>query len=422
MAKSNVVELEAPAPSKALTVVERAAVALNSEKNRTELTTMVENTKSIIVVKNAAGREQAHGAYMRLKNTRVAIEKASKEARDEANKFSKAVIAEEKTLVEIISAEETRLQTLRDEWDTARAEEKLELERAEAKRQALIQEHIDDIKDIPRQAAGKTAEQIDAIAVDLDFLELTEERFGKRLDEAKIIKIQAQRKLSDMQDAATAAEAAAALAAKQAQEERAERERVAAQQRIEGERLAALQLALEEKAAEQRREQEERDRAAADARAEQDRIAQERRDEADRAAREKRDAAQKILDDREAELRRKREAVEAEERAAQARADAEAAEARRVEQERLDAEAAEKRRLDQVADDARRAEEEAQYAAGVKLRDAAPLLLDSLVDMLEWTMHVPDAWLDATPGLRQQFTEETRAARDAIEAARPVTA
>lgn len=120
-----------------LTVVERAAIALGTPEHEKKLRELVSQSASIVEIKNADARTQCHAAYMVLKNARVEIEKAGKTAREDATAFSKAVIEEQKRLVEITAAEEARLQGLRDVWDEAREVEKREKAEEEAHAKAL---------------------------------------------------------------------------------------------------------------------------------------------------------------------------------------------------------------------------------------------------------------------------------------------
>lgn len=145
---SDEIELLDPEPA-TLTVEARAAVALKSSDTELHLIALAAKNAGIVAIIDKAGREQAHGAAMELKTTRVAIEKTSKTARDDATKFSRAVIEEEKRLVAIIQPEETRLLGLRDDWDAAQAAIKVEAERlaqeaaaqAEADSKALADYH-----------------------------------------------------------------------------------------------------------------------------------------------------------------------------------------------------------------------------------------------------------------------------------------
>ncbi|MEX3555819.1 MAG: hypothetical protein VB131_04195, partial [Burkholderia gladioli] len=157
-----------------LTVIERAAVALGASERETSLRDLVAKSTDMVEIKNAAAREQVHAAAMVLRTARTDIKKAAKTARDDANAFSTAVIAEEKRLIAITEPEENRLIGMRDVWDEAREAEKRQKIEAEQRRVAAIREHIDDIRAIAVRAVGRTAAQIaveiedlEAIAIDL---------------------------------------------------------------------------------------------------------------------------------------------------------------------------------------------------------------------------------------------------------------
>ena len=77
-----------------LTVQQRAAVALQSDKARAELTALAASSQSITAPTNPAGRAECHAAAMAAAGARIAIAKAGKDARDDATQFSKAVIAD----------------------------------------------------------------------------------------------------------------------------------------------------------------------------------------------------------------------------------------------------------------------------------------------------------------------------------------
>ncbi|WP_157661659.1 hypothetical protein [Burkholderia ubonensis] len=272
---------------KQLTLPERAAVALGAPKYEQELRDLVAKSATITEVKNKDGREQCHGAMMTLKNTRVAIEKAAKAAREDATAFSKAVIAEEKRLVALAEPEETRLQDLRDAWDAEVEREKAAKAAAEKARVDGIRKRIAEIQAIPAMLVGKQSATIAAAIEGLEAVEIAEESFGEFADEAKAVHLMTVSKLNDMLSAQVAHEA--------------EQARLAA----EREELARLRV-----------EQEERDRQAAAARAEQeakDRAERERIEAEQRAAREAEETRLRAeREAHEAELRRQREAAEAE--------------------------------------------------------------------------------------------------------------
>jgi hypothetical protein len=81
-----------------------------------ELTKVAEESRAIVVTDfdDPKQIEAVHAKRIELKKTRVSIEKRGKELREDAVKFSKAVIAKEKELIAIIEPEEIRLDQLED--------------------------------------------------------------------------------------------------------------------------------------------------------------------------------------------------------------------------------------------------------------------------------------------------------------------
>ncbi|CAR54895.1 hypothetical protein A8E25_10115 [Burkholderia cenocepacia] len=323
-----------------LTVVERAAVALGASERETSLRELVAKSTDMVEIKNAAARDQVHGAAMVLRTARTDIQKAGKAARDDANAFSKAVIAEENRLIAITEPEEKRLLGMRDEWDEAREAEKRAKLEAEQRRVAAIREHIDDIRAIAVRAAGLPAARIQGEIEDLEALGITLDRFAELTGEAEAVRGTTLDKLRELHASTVAQEAEAArlaaereelerqraeLAAQREREEaeRAERERVEAAARAEQERVDRERREAEEAA---RRAQQEREDAArraeieaAEARLAEQRAEQERRQaELDRAEREQREREEAAL----------REAAEAAAQAARDRAAREHAENR----------------------------------------------------------------------------------------------
>lgn len=207
---------------------ERALVVLKSTETEKQLRELVARTAPISAPVDAAGREEVHRAAMDHKNARVAIEKAGKAAREDATAFSKAVITEEKRLVAINSAEETRLFELRDTYDAKVRQEKEEADRKERERVAAIREKIDAIKNLPIDSATDNAETLAATLDDLRAFEITFEDFAEFQDEARAARDASIASLTTMHAAASAREAAEA-AAREAEaklaEQRAELER-----------------------------------------------------------------------------------------------------------------------------------------------------------------------------------------------------
>jgi hypothetical protein len=266
-----------------LTVVERAAVALQSDTAGKELAALVEQSKSIVTVTNKDGRTECHAAAMRAMTARTNIEKAGKAAREDAQKFSKAVIAEESRLIAIIEPEEKRLKALRDEWDDARAAEKAEAERIKRERIAAIVLRINEIKEAPARVALMPAAGIATYIQMLEAMDIGAD-FAEFLGDATDARIAALEKLREIH------------AAKVRADEEAEQARIALQEerernRKEGERLRILEAEQRERDMEERRrldaekaELARQQKEIADQRAEQERREQAIRDEERRLA------------------------------------------------------------------------------------------------------------------------------------------
>jgi hypothetical protein len=290
-----------------LSVVQRAALAVRSSPElKKELADLAEGSKHITTITNQDGRAQVHSALMALKNRRIEIEKIGKEARDDATKFSKAVIAEEDALVGIISPEEDRLQALRDSWDDRIEAERQAAIAAEQARQDGIRASIAAIRGTVETALKTpTAAAINQLVLDVASMPITEALFAELTEAARLAQVETLARLHDLHDAAKAREAESArLAAERAEldRQRAEQE---ARDKVERDRIAAEQAAENERLRKER-EAFERDQAAARAAqaAEANRLRQDR---------EALEAAQKAEQDR--KDREARELLEAEERA-----------------------------------------------------------------------------------------------------------
>lgn len=186
----------------ALSVETRAMAALDSTATEQRLKALAVKNVAITQVIDAPGRAQAHGAAMELKRTRVAIEATGKAAREDATKFSKAVVAEEKRLISIIEPEEIRLLKLRDDWDDAMAELKAMEERKEKARITAIHARISDIRGYTTLALEcRTSERIQTL---LDKMETTwlacdfEADFAEFGEEAQDVYNQAHQRLTAM--------------------------------------------------------------------------------------------------------------------------------------------------------------------------------------------------------------------------------
>ena len=224
-----------------LTVQNRAALALNTSTREQALQELKAQSTDIVLVNSKDGRTQVHTAAMALRTARTTISKLSKDARDDATQFCKAMIEEEKRLIAIVEPEETRLLKLRDDWDAALEAEKQAKIKAEQVRVAAIKTDIQTIRNTAIKLARKPSSVIYAAHEALDAIEFTEERFAEfKGDAAKAVG-------EAMDDIIT-------LYTKTTAAEKAEAERIAEQQRIQAEQAAiAIQQAKEKAELEKQR-------------------------------------------------------------------------------------------------------------------------------------------------------------------------
>ena len=117
---------------------------------------------------------------MAATKARTGIVQAGKAARDDATRFSKAVIAEEARLVAIIQPEESRLKALRDEWDAEAAREKAAKAEAERLRVLEITQRIALMKlaasnaahfSVSSEGAAGILSAVEEIEIDSSFAE-----------------------------------------------------------------------------------------------------------------------------------------------------------------------------------------------------------------------------------------------------------
>lgn len=321
-----------------LTVQQRAAVALQSDKARAELTALAASSLSITAPTNSAGRAECHAAAMAAARARIAISKASKDARDDATQFAKSVMAEEERLIAIIQPEETRLKAMRDAYDAEQARIKDEKADAERLRILELSGRILLIKQAESDAArfDVSAAKACEIHSEISALEIDDATFAEFYGEAVEAKAAALAGIAKIIDAKRQSEAAAA----KAEAERVELERVRKAE-AEAARIKAQQEA--DARAEQARVE------AAARLVEQAKIDAERKELAEREAKFAADRAAAL-----AEIDAKRREQEDKERAAidarlaeEAKAEAAKAEAASVE---LDLEYLDQQRKDAVAD------------------------------------------------------------------------
>lgn len=339
-----------------LTVTDRATAVLKFDETKAALQPLVEASARIVSITNGAGYAEAQSARMRLKNTRVEIEKRGKAAREDATAFSKAVIAKEKELVGVIAPEEDRLQSLQDEWDAAIAREKAAKAEAERLRVFAIRQHIDALRAMPLRAVGAGSALIAEVLqmasepLEFDAQELTGEAIAAQADAVAAL--------------------TTALDAAKADETRREAERV--EREAEAARIAAERAELARLRAEQeKRDAEERAKIAAEREA-----ARKAQEEADRKAAAEREAIATAERAKQAEELRQQRAAEE-----QARAERMAAEAaERAIRQKADDDLRELQRKEQAAIDARIAELAAQKSEQERIARQRELDAATLID------------------------------------------
>ena len=272
----------------ALTLPQRAAVALGAVDYEAKIKEQVAASTDITAVIDPAGREQAHRIGMNLLKLRTGIKAVGEAARKDATDFSKAVIAKEKDLIALITPEENRVFELRDAYDTKVEAEKQAAIAKERERIAAIQADIAAIHDAPLELVGKSAADIQAAAATVAAIVVDKERFAEFEKDAAKVVAEVSAKLASLHAAAVAnEEEAARIAAERAElaqlreaaaEARriaqVEADRIAAQRQAEDDRRAALVAEQEAEALRQREAQAAELKKQADAQAEQNRLEQ----------------------------------------------------------------------------------------------------------------------------------------------------
>ena len=341
-----------------LTVVQRAAIALQSETAAAHLIELAESTKDIAAPTNRAGRDQCHAAAMAALKARTAVVNAAKSARADATAFSRAVIAEEARLVALIEPEEIRLKSLRDAYDAEQERIKREAAQREKARVDAITERIQKMRDAPVTAAVASIEACEALLADLRAV-VIDESFAEFQKSAGVV-------LSAATDSVSAILAAKVAAAEESARVKAEQEAAAAAHAAEVAEFNRQKAIADEQRrqarAKDKAEQEARERIAAEARkAEDERIA------AERAAldeeRAKFEAERNRLRESEAHHRSTQEAEDKNRRDAEKRKQADDAACRAAIRQRIDA------ALDRLDDDA--LERVADYAESLLMDEAA---------------------------------------------------
>lgn len=272
----------------ALTLPQRAAVALGAVDYEAKIKEQVAASTDITAVIDPAGREQAHRIGMNLLKLRTGIKAVGEAARKDATDFSKAVIAKEKDLIALITPEENRVFELRDAYDTKVEAEKQAAIAKERERITAIQADIAAIHDTPLELVGKSAADIQVAAATVAAIVVDKARFAEFEKDAAKVVAEVSAKLASLHAAAVAnEEEAARIAAERAElaqlreaaaEARriaqVEAERIAAERQAEDDRRAALVAEQEAEALRQREAQAAELKKQADAQAEQNRLEQ----------------------------------------------------------------------------------------------------------------------------------------------------
>lgn len=243
-------EVTEPSALPLVATEQKVSTALDSLNREVKLKELVLQSKGITKITNNAGYQECHSKRIVLKDERIAIAKIGKEARDEANKFSKAVIIEEKRLIDVIEPEEKRLQAIQDAYDAEKEAKRkiaIELERA---RVYACQALIDSIRALPLQCVGLSSLQISQLIEQAEQFEIKDD-LEEFKENALNAKFEAIAKLKDMFLVTQLAEQ---KAEQKAEQERAELERQKAEfekQRAEEERLAEQRRKVAEDAAQE---------------------------------------------------------------------------------------------------------------------------------------------------------------------------
>ena len=166
--KIDLIEADAP-----LTLQTHAALVLNSTNTERDLRAMAIKNVTITQVIDKVSRQQCHSAAMELKTARTTIAKVSKDAREDATAFQKAIIAEEKRLISIVEPEEIRLIGLRDDYDAVQERIKREEEARERARITAIHERIGEIRSFSGLATQcRTAARVSELLVKLQAIDM----------------------------------------------------------------------------------------------------------------------------------------------------------------------------------------------------------------------------------------------------------
>lgn len=223
-----------------LPVEQRAELVLSFEATAAHLRGLVAESATLTKVDTDDNLAAAKSAARKLATARVAVEKTGKAARDDANKFRTAVIAKEKSLVDILKPEEDRIGAMIDAEVRRRAAAEQAAREEEARRAAAIREAFAELRAMPERAKGADLARIDALIGNAQAI--VDDQSGFPEDLRAAARYEAQVALAACKAARDARVQADADAAEleQLRAERAERERRAAENAAEASRAAGV--------------------------------------------------------------------------------------------------------------------------------------------------------------------------------------
>lgn len=232
-----------------LALRERAAIALGNQDEQ-HLTALAAESAHITTITNADGYQQVDRARIVLKNERVALQKIGKSAREDATAFSKAVIAEEARLINIVAKEEDRLHAIQKGWDAEILRKKNEEIAREQARVDEIRMRLAAMERAPLSAIGRNSRDISEVVERMRAVDV--ETFAELRDAATEVKGRILGQLTVLYSHTVSAEENAAEVAKQQEalraresdmakrEEKLQREGAAIRQRQEDSEKVAV--------------------------------------------------------------------------------------------------------------------------------------------------------------------------------------
>lgn len=152
----------------------------------------------IASITNKDGYKQVDSARKVLKKARTEIEARGKEARDDANKFAKAVIAEERRLIAIVQPEEDRLAEIQQQWDAEQDRIAREAQEKAEKRMEEIRARVQEIRSWPAKAIGKSAGEIRQILDRAQSFAIQLEDFEHMTELAEVYLHESRQQLTDL--------------------------------------------------------------------------------------------------------------------------------------------------------------------------------------------------------------------------------